>query len=279
MVVVHEREGGRRHVAGVAPGTARQRGGESAPRRRAQHPTPRRFRAKRQCSERTNLSRDNASGSSTSRRTNSDLLYVPTRRLASGRATRIPSGVDIGDGAARLRASRVRPFTRAARAPAAAASCVVSSPHELLHPGRLLLLGPPVLHRVLRGLLEVRRVDDDLVFVFAVFTAGEDHGLVLLANLEAELLGRRRRGLGVLGEPVLERHLAQLTSLELFHIHLRGYGRLHASGYLVVRLTAQRPGGEADVVPDGSGSGRDGQHISTKLMRPRGSSRDEGGRG
>ena len=160
---------------------------------------------------------------------------------------------------------------------------------------------------------------------------------MLLANLEAELLGRRRRGLGVLGEPVLERHLAQLTSLELcacrvgkgwltvdfpgilwtsisyelarfrsfaarasttvtgrvparnragesngertFHIHLRGYGRLHASGYLVVRLTAQRPGGEADVVPDGSGSGRDGQHISTKLMRPCGSSRDEGGRG
>ena len=38
---------------------------------------------------------------------------------------------------------------------------------------------------------------------------------MLLANLEAELLGRRRRGLGVLGEPVLERHLAQLTSLEL----------------------------------------------------------------
>ena len=105
----------------------------------------------------------NAVGSSTSRPTKRQyLLYVPTRRLVSGRTTRIPSGVDIGDGAARLRASRVRPFTRAARAPAAAASCVVSSPHELLHPGRLLLLGPPVLHRVLRGLLEVRRVDDDL---------------------------------------------------------------------------------------------------------------------
>ena len=71
----------------------------------------------------------------------------------------------------------------------------------------------------------------------------------------------------------------ELNGERTFHIHLGGYGRLYASGYLVVRLTAQRPGGEADVVPDGSRSGRDGQHISTELMRPGGSSRDEGGRG
>ena len=125
-----------------------------------------------------------------------------------------------------------------------------SSPHELLHPERLLLLGPPVLHGVLRSLLEIRRVDDDLrvvwrgeiqvsvgvvtprvcvsrlkthlVLVLAVFALGEHHGLVLLTDLDAELFGRRRRGFVVLGEPVLERHLAQLTSLELC---LVGMGR------------------------------------------------------
>ena len=45
------------------------------------------------------------------------------------------------------------------------------------------------------------------------FAAGEDHGLVLLANLEAELLGRRRRGLGVLGEPYLNVTLLSLPAL------------------------------------------------------------------
>jgi hypothetical protein len=45
---------------------------------------------------------------------------------------------------------------------------------------------------------------------------------VLLTDLDAELFGRRRRGFVVLGEPVLERHLAQLTSLELC---LVGMGR------------------------------------------------------
>ena len=41
VVVVHEREGGRRHVAGVAPGTARQRGGERARRAAARSIPPR----------------------------------------------------------------------------------------------------------------------------------------------------------------------------------------------------------------------------------------------
>ena len=172
---------------------------------------------------------------------------------------RMPGGVNIGDGAARLRASRIRPFTRAAWAFESPVRRQIdahfhlsraSSPHELLHPGRLLLLGPPVLHGVLRSLLEIRRVDDDLrvvwrgeiqvsvgvvtprvcvsrlkthlVLVLAVFALGEHHGLVLLTDLDAELFGRRRRGFVVLGEPVLERHLAQLTSLELC---LVGVGR------------------------------------------------------
>ena len=172
---------------------------------------------------------------------------------------RMPGGVNIGDGAARLRASRIRPFTRAAWAFESPVRRQIdahfhlsstSSPHELLHPGGLLLLGPPVLHGVLRSLLEIRRVDDDLrvvwrgeiqvsvgvvtprvcvsrlkthlVLVLAVFALGEHHGLVLLTDLDAELLGRRRRGFVVLGEPVLERHLAQLTSLELC---LVGMGR------------------------------------------------------
>lgn len=83
----------------------------------------------------------------------------------------------------------------------------------------------------------------------------------------------------VTGRVPARNRAGELNGERTFHIHLGGYGRLYASGYLVVRLTAQRPGGEADVVPDGSGSGRDGQHISTELMRPGGSSRDEGGRG
>ena len=68
----------------------------------------------------------------------------------------------------------------------------------------------------------VSRLKTHLVLVTAVFALGEHHGLVLLAHLDAELLGRRRRGFVVLGEPVLERNLAQLTSLELCSV---GMGR------------------------------------------------------
>ena len=68
------------------------------------------------------------------------------------------------------------------------------------------------------------RLKTHLVLVTAVFALGEHHGLVLLTDLDAELLGRRRRGFVVLGEPVLERHLAQLTSLELCSVVGMGDG-------------------------------------------------------
>ena len=44
------------------------------------------------------------------------ILYVPSGyRFVDGPAmNRMPGGVNIGDGAARLSASRIRPFTRAA---------------------------------------------------------------------------------------------------------------------------------------------------------------------
>lgn len=87
--------------------------------------------------------------------------------------------------------------------------------HVLLHPGGLLLLLPPVLHRVRRRLFEILGVDDDFVLILAILSLGQHHGFVLLAHFETELSGSSRRGLIVLRETVLERHLFQLPSLKL----------------------------------------------------------------
>ena len=138
---------------------------------------------------------------------------------------RMPGGVNIGDGAARLRASRIRPFTRAAwelespvRRQIDARFHLSRALHHLMNfctPGDCFSLAHPYFtafcaaclrYAVLtmtcvwcpgRGEISVgvvtprvcvSRLKTHLVLVTAVFALGEHHGLVLLTDLDAELL-------------------------------------------------------------------------------------------